>query len=153
MPSRPFINFFLLFISIQFMYNTVMMFSVNSSKPRVKVQSRKSVRDDVYDSYDDSVCPEIRSRRGDGEKRHLCELAQKLWYSWSLPAPSYWEVEGVDASSSALPSKEQVDGIGDVCELRCAHVTMHQAPEHGQVVREEQDVAATKHLREREDGD
>ena len=72
MPSRPFINFFLLLISIQFMYNTVMMFSVNSFEPRVKVQSCKSVRDDVYD---DSVCPEIRARRGDGEKRHLCELA------------------------------------------------------------------------------
>ena len=59
----------------------------------------------------------------------------------------------MDASSSSLPSKEQVDGIGDVREFRCTHVAMHEAPEHGQVVREEQDVAAPKHLREREDGD
>ena len=46
-----------------------------------------------------------------------------------------------------------MDGVGDVREFRSAHIAMHKAPEHGQVVREEQDVAATKHLREREDGD
>ena len=32
----------ILFICIQFMYNTVMMFRANSFKPRVKVQSCKS---------------------------------------------------------------------------------------------------------------